>query len=287
MAEVAGLARERRMQELPHQLRDGRLVRIVATGAVRRREGLIVMGLLQACVLDVVAINAQCRSALGQMEVELGLARFPGLVGRVAGVASHIERGMAAAFFGDVQSLLVAIETEILAFVSRLGFQQLILVVAGMRVVTLDAIAHRRRMHRPFKSRGIFFGMATQAESLGSRSNQLDASYVFTDPNFVTAQTSRRNRRMDSLALRLILMALEALRRIDVLVERNRVLLGQCRHHLDHKKERQQLEEAGEGLTDADFPARKKTAWRRWDHCQPLHVHDPRLTPVEQLQILD
>ena len=48
VAELAGLVREGRVQELPHQLRRGRLVRIVATGAVRRRKRLIVMGLLQS-----------------------------------------------------------------------------------------------------------------------------------------------------------------------------------------------------------------------------------------------
>ena len=72
------------------------------------------MRLLQARVLDVVAIDAKRRSALGQMKIKLGLAGFSGLVGRVAGVASHVERGVAAAFFGDVQSLRVAVQAEIL-----------------------------------------------------------------------------------------------------------------------------------------------------------------------------
>ena len=36
-----------------------------------------------------------------------------GLVRDVAGVAAHIERGMTAALFGDIQSGLVATEAEI------------------------------------------------------------------------------------------------------------------------------------------------------------------------------
>lgn len=185
------------------------------------------------------------------MKVELSLADLADLVRGVAGVASHVERGVAATFFGDVQSLFVAIEAEILAFVPRLRFQQLILVVAGVRVVTLDAVAHGRRMHRSFESGGVFICVATQAQCLGSRSNQLDAGYVFTDPNFVAGQAAGRDRRMDCLTLRLILMAFEALRRVDILVERNRMLFRQRRHHLDHKKKCKQLEEAREGLTDA------------------------------------
>ena len=106
------------MQELSHQLGCGRLVRIVATSAVRRREGLIVVSLLQGCVFDIVAIDAKCRRALFQVEVELGLAGFSGFVGRVASVASHVERGVAAAFFGDVESLFMAIQAEVLTLVS-------------------------------------------------------------------------------------------------------------------------------------------------------------------------
>src|ERR1019366_3474748 len=123
MAKITGLVCERRMQELPHQFRGGRLMGIVATGAVRRRKGLIVMRLLQACVLGVVAVETKRRSALGQMKVELGLACQSSLVGRMAGVAPQVEGGMTAALFGDVQSLFVAIETEILTLISRLGFQ--------------------------------------------------------------------------------------------------------------------------------------------------------------------
>src|SRR3984957_846184 len=114
MAQVARLIRKRRMQKLPHQLRSRRLVRIMATGAVRGRERLVVMRLLQVRRLDVVAVNAQSWSALGQVKIELRLACLACLMRRMASVAAHVECGVPAAFLGDVQSLLVAIETEIL-----------------------------------------------------------------------------------------------------------------------------------------------------------------------------
>jgi hypothetical protein len=55
-------------------------------------------------------------------------------VGRVAGVASHVEGGMAAALFGDVQSLF-GNSGRGSGFIARLSFQQLILVVAGVRIM--------------------------------------------------------------------------------------------------------------------------------------------------------
>lgn len=251
VAGVARLVRERRMQELPHQLRCVGLVRVVAARAIRGRKGLVVMRLLQTGVLDVVAVHAERWSSLGQMEIELGFADLSGLVRRVAGVASHVERGVTAAFCGDVQSLRVTTKTEILPFVSGLGLQQLIFIVTGVRIVTLDAVAHCRRMHCPFQRGGIFLGVATQAHRLRSRCNQLDASDVFIDAHFVATQTSRGDRGVNRLAFRLILMALETLRRIDILVERHRMLFGPSGHRANHKEERQQLKETGKGVSDA------------------------------------
>src|ERR1019366_5168804 len=100
----------------------------------------------------------------------------------------------------------------------------------------------------------------TEAERWRRRGDQLDASDVFVHSNFVTAQASRGDRGMNGLAFRLVLMALETLRRVDVLVEGNRMLLGEGGHRPDHKENRQQLKETGEGLTDAGFPVHLKTA---------------------------
>src|SRR5271167_1869821 len=136
-------------------------------------------------------------------------------------------------------------------------------------------------MYRPVNRGCVFFGVATQAECLRSRGDQLNASNIFVDPNFVTAQTSRGDGGMDSLALRLILMTLETFRRIDVLIERNRMLLCQSWHHLDRQEEHEQVDEVGEDPTGPCFPADKNAACRRWDHYQPLHVHDPRLSDCQ------
>ena len=85
-----------------------------------------------------------------------GFAALAGLVRGVAGVASHVERGVTAAFFGNIESLFVAAEAKILLLVPRCRFQQLILVVAGVRIVALQAIAHRGRMHRALELGRIF-----------------------------------------------------------------------------------------------------------------------------------
>ena len=152
------------------------------------------------------------------MEIKFRLAHFPGLVRDVASIAAHIECGMATPLLGYVQSFFVTIEAEILALVPRRGLEQLILIVAGMRVVTLDAVSHSGRMHRPFNSGCIFVRVATEAQRLRSRSDELDAGYVFIDPNFVTAQASRGNGGVDRLTLRFVLMALQALLGVNILV---------------------------------------------------------------------
>src|SRR5579864_8146698 len=105
-------------------------------------------------------------------------------------------------------------------------------------------------MYGAFQRGGIFLRVATQAECLRSRGGQLDAGHIFVDSNFVAAQAAGRNRRMDGLAFRLILVALETLRRIYILVEWHRMFFGPRRHQLDQKKKCQQLKEAREGTTE-------------------------------------
>src|SRR5579862_355938 len=119
--------------------------------------------------------------------------------------------------------------------------------------------------------------MATEAQSLRSRSCQLDARHVFIDAHFVATQASRCDRRVNRLALGLIFVALEALRGIDVFIERNRVLFGEGRHCPDHEQECEPAEEYGEGLTDAWSVARLQAIWSCLSHFQPMHVHDPLL----------
>ena len=95
----------------------------MALRAVGRPKGLSLVSLDEGFVLDVVAVDAECRDSLGQVTVKFLLSLFADFVGRVAGVTSHVEGGMAAAFFRNVQALVMAIETEVRALVSRRGFQ--------------------------------------------------------------------------------------------------------------------------------------------------------------------
>ena len=104
VAGIAALRLERRMLELRHQLGRVRLMRIVALEAVGRGEGLVVVGLLQVCILGIVAIEAERRRGLGQMEAVFRGWLGAGFVGDVAGVAAHIERGVAASFLRDIQA---------------------------------------------------------------------------------------------------------------------------------------------------------------------------------------
>src|SRR5437660_5263220 len=133
----------------------------MATGAGRRGEGLVVMRFLQVRAVGV-AVETKCWSRLVQMKIKFGLAHFSSLMCDMASFATHVEGGVATALFGNVQPLFVAIKAEILALIPRRGLEQLILVVAGVRIVTLDAIAHGRRMHAAFEGSGVFVGMATE-----------------------------------------------------------------------------------------------------------------------------
>src|SRR5215469_877701 len=145
------------MHELPHQLRRGRLVRIVTGRAIRGSKWLIVMRLLQGSVFYVMAVDAKRRRSLRQVEIEFSFSRVTRLVRRVASIATHVECGMAATLRRNVQSLRVAIKAEVLSLVSGGRLQQLILVIALVWIVAFDAIAHRRRMHSSFERRRIFF----------------------------------------------------------------------------------------------------------------------------------
>src|SRR5271166_1815868 len=139
-------------------------MRIVALEAVRASKRLSLVSLDERIVFHVVAIDTKRRNALGEMVIELNLARFPGLMGYVAGVAAHIERGVSAAFRRHIQSLSMAIEAQVFALFTAGRFQQLVLVIRLMRIVAFNAIAHRRGMHGALQCGGVLIGMASQAE---------------------------------------------------------------------------------------------------------------------------
>lgn len=185
---------------------------------------LPLMSLDERFVLDVVAVDAQGGHGLGQVIIELLLSFFSDLVRRVAGIASHIQRGMAAALFGDIQALVVAIKTEVRAFVPSCGLQQLIFIFGNMRIVTFNAIAHCGRMHGPFQFGRIFFSMAGDAKGLWRCRNQLYASDVFVDAYLVATGAAHGDGRMHRFALGLVLMTSKACRRIGLRIQRDRML---------------------------------------------------------------
>ena len=221
MAGFAALGLERRMKKLGHQLGRRRLVRIVALQAVGGGEGLVPVGLLEVRILGVMAVQAERRGRLGQMEPVLHGRRGARLVRQVAGIAPHVQRGMTAALFRNIQSGLVATEAEVLFFPARHRLQKLILVVARVRIVAGEAIAHRRRMHRPLDVRRFLVRMAGEAKPGGSGRDQLDPRHVLVHPHLMAAQTARGHGRMHGFALGLVVVALHALGGVGVLVQRH------------------------------------------------------------------
>src|SRR5579885_306458 len=221
---VAGLAHlvfERIVRERLQQLGRSRLVRVVALNAVGRRKRLILVRLLQVRVFRIVAVEAQRRGRLRQVEVKFFFAPLAGPVGHMAGFAAHVQSGVPAALLRYVEAGLVATEAQILLGVSRTGLQQLVLVVGDVRIMALDAIPYRRAVHNTFDFGGVLVGMASKAESVRRRGDELYPGDVFVRANLMTAQTAHRDRRVDRLALGFILMTLEALFRISVRVERD------------------------------------------------------------------
>jgi len=202
-------------------------MRIVALHAVRRSEWLVLVGLLQARVFRIVALHTQRWGRLGEMEAVLRRRLGTCLVGDVAGVATHIERCMTAAFFRHIQSGLMATGAEVFLFTARGRLQELILVVAGVCIVAAEAVANRRGMHRTLDVSGFLIRMTGEAKRGGSRGDELYASDVLVDPDLMATQAARGHGRMNVLAFRLVLVALKALRGVRLLVQWNGVNLAQ------------------------------------------------------------
>ena len=90
-----------------------------------------------------------------------------------------------------------------------------------MRIVAGQAIANRRRVDLSLDLRGIFVGVAGEAELVRSGGDQLDAGGVFVDADFVTTGAAHRNGGMDGFAFRFVFMALETFGAIRLRIERN------------------------------------------------------------------
>jgi len=179
-----------RVLEFDHELGRCRLVGVVALHAIGGCEGLTLMRFLQVGVLGVVAVEAERRSGLGEMEAILHRWIRSGFVGGVAGVAAHIERGMTAALFRDIEAGLMAIEAEVFLFASGDGFEELVLVIGGVRIVAGKAVADRGRMHGALDVRRCFVGMAGETKRGRRCGDELDARDIFIDADFMAAQTA-------------------------------------------------------------------------------------------------
>lgn len=110
-----------------------------------------------------------------------------------------------------------------------------------------QAIANRWFVDRTLDLRSILIGMTSQAELVRNSCGQFDPRDIFIDANFVAAQAAGRDRRVHCLAFALVLVALEALRRVHILIKRYWVRLGRCRKNRNRQKVRDQEQKLGEG----------------------------------------
>lgn len=92
--------------------------------------------------------------------------------------------------------------------------------------MTLQAIAHGRRMDSAFDVGGIFVGVAGQAERDGGGGDQLDASHITIHAYLVTTGAAQGDRGMDGLAFGFIFVAGDAGGRISLWVKRDGMLGG-------------------------------------------------------------
>ena len=199
-------------------------------------ERLLLMGLLQASVVWIVAIQAQRWWTLGQVKIEFHFSPFTSLVRLVACLASHIQRYVPAAFFRDIHSRRVTRQTQILFWGSRSRLQQLKSIVCGMWIMAFQAIAHRRLVHRSLYFRSVFVRMACQAQTVRCGGNQFYAGDVLINPDFVATCASGRNRGVYRFAFRLVGVALQALCRVSVLFQGNGMYISQNRGGYQQQK---------------------------------------------------
>ncbi len=222
-------------------------MRVVTGQTIRRAEGLILMRLLQPGVLYVMTVEAKRRNRLGQMKTVVEGQLGARLVRDMAGVAAHVERGVTASLLWNIHALVVAGEAEIVFLVARHRLQQLELVVGGMRIVAGQAIAHSGLVDRALDLGRILVCVTSQAELVRNGCGQLNASDIFINANFVAAQATSRDRRVNCLSFALVLVALQALRRVDIFVERNRMRLGRRWKNRNRQNVRDQEKQFGEG----------------------------------------
>src|SRR6266542_6558934 len=163
-------------------------MRIMAVQAIGLAERLPLVRREQSRILGVVTGLAKCRSIFRKVEVEFSNSPLAGLVRDMAGVAAHIHGGVMAAVFCIRQAGLMAGKAEVLVLVaSGGGLEQLELIVRGVRIMALHAIAHCRRVDLPLDVGGLLVRMAGEAEAVGGGCLELDAGRSLRDADLVTA----------------------------------------------------------------------------------------------------
>jgi len=262
-------------------------MRIVALRASGRTERLSLVGLNEGGVRHIVTVRAQRWCRFGQMVVEFLLALRADFVREVATLATHIDRGMVASLLGSFCTFGVAVETEIRAFAARRGLEQLILVVGNMRVVTFDAVAHGGRVYGPFEFGRVLVRMASDAERLRSRGDELYAGDIFVDPDFMAAQTTHRNSRVDGLACCPILMTFQALGSVGGLLQWHWVNRGSGVRNQQHEREESQDFNAMKAAPAACDLLAKPDAMGEKSHTasQRGYLHDSRRITKKRLQV--
>ena len=194
VAEIALLFTEGRVNERLHQIRTLRLMWVMACQAIRIFERLVLVRFCEIAVLDVMAIEAKRRNRLGQVELEFAIWAVAGLVRDVAGIAADVERCVAASLVGNIQPLGMAIEAEVFLRASRGRLQEVIRVVGRVRIVALQAVANRRRMHGPLDFGCVLIGVTGETKCVRSRGDQLYARHIFVDSHLVARRASHRHR---------------------------------------------------------------------------------------------
>jgi hypothetical protein len=243
---VAGAASvfvsKRWMQELGHQLRSGRLVRIVAAEAIGFFKGLVLMGLLQCCIFWIVAIDAESGSRFGQMEIEFSLSDFTGLMRGVARIAAESSAAWRLPFFpGSAVPTLWHVKTEIVFFVARFAFS-----ITGSCCWKYADRGKSGSREPPAGAHGLDLGgvlVAWQLRHTLYGTAVISVTWVtsLVGPDLMAAQATHRDGGMNELALRLVFVAFEALRPVDVLIQRNGVNRGggARNHESDQHKQNQ------------------------------------------------
>jgi len=79
-----------------------------------------------------------------------------------------------------------------------------------MWIVALQTVAYCRRMDRALDLRRVLIRVTREAQSVRRRGDQLYARYIPVDAHFVAGCASQRHRRVNRLALGLVLMAFKA-----------------------------------------------------------------------------